>query len=296
MLGEKTLDMIKIAVIGSRGQLGSDLVEVLRQTGKYHLFSLTHSEVECTELDSVKQVLTKLHPEIVVNCAAFVRVDECEDRPEHAFKVNSIGALHVAKVCAEIGALCVYISSDYVFDGKKESFYNEEDVPCPINVYGTSKLAGEYLVSQSYPKWLIVRMASLFGKVGASGKDGNFVETILGKARAGESLRVVNDIRMSPTYTYDAALALERLVWQRATGLFHVTNRGSCTWYEFAQKALELSGMNIRVEPVFSSDYPTRATRPKNSSLKSARLPGDTLRPWEEALSAYLVEKGYISS
>ncbi len=281
--------MIKIAVIGSRGQLGTDLVGVLQRTGKHIVFPLTRSDVECSDLYSVKSVLTSLKPEVVVNCAAFVRVDDCEDNPEEAFMVNSLGSLNVAKVCGEIGSLCAYISTDYVFDGEKNGFYTEEDPPHPINVYGTSKLAGEHLVSQACPRWLVFRTASLFGKIGSRGKGGNFVESILKKARAGEQLMVVNDIRMSPTYAFDAALVVERLISQGATGLFHVANCGSCTWYEFARKALELASISAKIEPVSSSEYPTRAKRPKNSSLRSVNISEDLLGPWEEGLRAYLL-------
>lgn len=285
---------MRIAIIGSTGQLGSDLVKVLQEAGSYQVIPLSHAEIECTKPDSVRTALTRSCPQVVVNCAAFVRVDKCEDKPEEAFLVNALGALHVARSCTELNALCVYISTDYVFDGKKGEPYTEEDRPCPINVYGTSKLAGEYLVSQACPRWLIVRMASLFGKMGARGKGGNFVETILAKARAGEHLRVVNDIRMSPTYTYDAAQVLEGLIRQEATGIFHVTNSGSCTWYEFARKVVDLVGIETTLESAASSEYPTRASRPKNSSLISARLLGSALRSWEEALRDYLIEKAYI--
>jgi dTDP-4-dehydrorhamnose reductase len=285
---------MRAAIIGGTGQLGTDLVEVLRQTGRYQVLALSHSEIECTEPDSVRTVLTKLHPEVVINCAAFVRVDECEDRVEEAFRVNALGAFHVAKICSELNALCVYVSTDYVFDGTKGESYTEDDPPFPINVYGTSKLVGEYLVSQSCPKWFIARMASLFGKAGARGKGGNFVETILAKARSGESLRVVDDISMSPTYTYDAAWGLEQLIRQEVTGLFHVTNDGFCSWYEFARTALKLARIETNLQPVSSSDHSTKARRPRNSSLKSIRIAENPLRSWEEALEAYLVEKGYI--
>lgn len=287
---------MRVAVIGGTGQLGADLVKVLQETGNYQVFPLSHAEVECSNLDSLRLALTNLQPEIIVNCAAFVRVDECEDRPEEAFRVNALGALYVARVSAGFNALCVYISTDYVFDGEKKGPYTEEDTPYPINIYGTSKLAGEYLISQACPRWLIVRMASIFGKMGARGKGGNFVETMLAKAQTGEPVRVVNDIRMSPTYSYDAAQVLERLIRQESTGIFHVTNRGSCTWYDFAREALELAGLTAKLEPVFSSEYPVKARRPRNSSLRSVRLSSDTLRPWEEALRAYLVEKGYIQN
>jgi dTDP-4-dehydrorhamnose reductase len=288
--------MKRVAVLGSSGQLGSDLVTVLEGEG-YEVVSLAHADVECTAPDSVWTAVVGVRPDIVVNCAALVRVDECEDRSQDAFRVNTLGPLFVARACAMLNALCVYISTDYVFDGEKGESYTEEDPPCPINVYGTSKLAGEHLVEQTCPRWLIVRVASLFGKAGSRGKGGNFVETILAKAQSGQPLRVVHDIRMSPTYTHDAARALERLLRHGARGLFHLTNAGSCTWYEFARKALDLSGLDGLLEPISSQDYPYKAPRPRDSSLRSTQLDGfvkECLRPWQEALKAYLVEKGYM--
>ena len=290
---------MRVAVIGSTGQLGTDLLEVLVDAGSYEVFGLSHRELECTDPVSIDKALKAARPDIVVNCAAFVRVDESEERPDDAFRVNSLGALAVARACAEIDALCVYISTDYVFDGGKGSPYTESDASHPINVYGASKLAGEYLVQQASPRWLVARMASLFGKAGSSGKGGNFVETILAKARAGEPLRLVNDIRMSPTYSRDGAQALEILLRQRASGLFHVANAGHCTWYEFASKALEIVGMGNRIEPISSSNYPMKARRPKDSSLESTKLSPflkECLRPWHEALKAYLEETGHLSS
>lgn len=289
--------MMRVALIGSTGQLGSDLVKVLQSEG-YELVSLSHSDIECAEPDGVWRVLAAIRPETVVNCAAFVRVDECEDRPQEAFRVNALGALHVARTCAELNAMCVYISTDYVFDGEKGKPYTEEDSPCPINIYGTSKLAGEHLVRQAGPRRLIVRVASLFGEAGARGKGGNFVETVLACARAGKPLQVVKDIRMSPTYTSDAARALERLLRQGATGVFHLTNAGACTWYEFARKALDLAGLDDILEPVSSQDYPSKACRPRDSSFRTIRLSGianDSPRPWEEALEEYLEQKGYVT-
>ena len=292
--------MKRIAIIGSMGQLGTDLVDVLAQAGSYEVLRLSHREVECTDPVSVEKALkTGRRPDVVVNCAAFVRVDEAENRAEEALRVNSVGALHVARLCAEIEALCVYISTDYVFDGGKNAPYTESDAPRPLNIYGVSKLAGEYFVQQACPRWLVVRMASLFGRAGSSGKGGNFVETILAKAKAGECLKLVDDIRMSPTYTRDAARALEKLLREKALGLFHLANGGSCTWYEFASKALELAGMGNRIEPISSSDYPMKARRPKDSSLESTKLSPflkEHLRPWQEALKAYLAEKGHLSS
>jgi dTDP-4-dehydrorhamnose reductase len=295
----KTFNVMRVAVIGSTGQLGSDLLDVLAEAGNYEVFGLSHREIECTDPVSIEKALQPVRPDVVVNCAAFVRVDESEDRPDDVFRVNSLGALAVARACAGIDALCAYISTDYVFDGEKGSPYTESDAPYPINVYGVSKLAGEYLVQQASPRWLVARMASLFGKAGSSGKGGNFVETVLAKAKAGESLRLVNDIRMSPTYTRDAARVLERLLRRKALGLFHVANAGSCTWYEFACKALEVVGLPNSTEPIPSSNYPMKARRPKDSSLRSTELDlflEECLRPWQEALEAYLAEKGHLSS
>jgi dTDP-4-dehydrorhamnose reductase len=197
-----------------------------------------------------------------------------------------------------LSALCVYISTDYVFDGQKERGYSEEDTPYPVNVYGISKLAGEQLTRQTCADWLIVRVASLFGKSGARGKGGNFIETILSKARAGETLKVVNDIRMSPTYTFDAASALADLLEKRATGIIHLSNDGACTWYELAGKTVDLIGLKTQLTPVSSHDFPSKAKRPKDSTLKSAKISmilDQRMRPWPEALKAYFIEKGYLS-
>ncbi|HEU4340202.1 MAG TPA: dTDP-4-dehydrorhamnose reductase [Candidatus Binatia bacterium] len=290
---------MRVAVIGSAGQLGTDLVGILMRAGDYEVFPFSHRELDCTDFASVEKALKTARPEVVVNCAGYVQVDESEDHPDDAFRVNSLGALNVARSSAGIDAVCVYISTDFVFDGEKGAAYTERDTPGPINVYGVSKLAGEYLVQQTCPRWLITRMASLFGKAGSSGKGGNFVQTILAKAKAGQSLRIVNDVRMSPTYTRDAAQALEGLLRKEASGLFHLVNAGHCTWYEFACKILELAGLTNRVEHIPSSAYPMKARRPKNSSLESTKVDHsltEYLRPWQQALEAYLTEKELLPS
>jgi dTDP-4-dehydrorhamnose reductase len=289
----------RVAVIGSRGQLGSDLVEALRNREVFEVVPLTREQADCTDADAVRRTLLQTRPGIVVNCAAFVRVDDCEDHAKEAFEINALGALYIARACAEIDAMCVYISTDYVFDGAKISAYTESDAPCPINVYGASKLTGEHLVRQAAPRWLVVRMASLFGKTGARGKGGNFVETVIAKAKAREPLRIVDDLRMSPTYSYDAAQAVVQLLQSNATGLLHLTNHGCCTWYEFAAAILAMTGLSAEIEAVSSRSYPAKAARPKNSSLASERLDGILslpLRSWSSALTAYLVEKAYISN
>jgi dTDP-4-dehydrorhamnose reductase len=296
---EENRNVTRVVVIGATGQLGTDLVNVFNEVGDYEVVGLSHREIECTDPASVEERLETVLPDIVINCSAFVRVDESEDRPEETFRINSLGALNVARACVRVDAMCVYVSTDYVFDGEKGSSYTESDCPRPINVYGVSKLAGEFLVRETCARWLIARMASLFGKAGSSGKGGNFVETIVAKAKAGEPMRLVDDIRMSPTYARDAAQALERLVREGSQGLFHLVNAGNCTWYEFASKALAAVGLKHRIEPVSASEYPMRARRPKNSSLESTKLDAalkQYLRPWEAALESYLRERGYLGS
>jgi dTDP-4-dehydrorhamnose reductase len=289
--------MDKVLIFGSAGQLGSELVDVLQKSGSFDVVPLTHEMADCTDAAAVRRAVLQCHPKIVINSAAYVRVDDCEDHATEAFAVNAIGALNIARACAEIDACCVYISTDYVFDGEKNTPYVESDPTNPINVYGASKLAGEHLVRQASQRWLIVRMASLFGKTGARGKGGNFIETILAKARKGEALKIVDDIRMSPTHTRDASKAVKNLLSARVGGIVHLTNRGSCTWYEFAKAALDLCAMNAEVNGVPSTSFAMRARRPRNSVLEGSRANGEAqcfMPTWREALNAYLGEKGHM--
>jgi dTDP-4-dehydrorhamnose reductase len=284
-------------VLGSTGQLGSACVEVFR-AGGFDVTPLSHADVEIADGRSVRRALEHYHPDVTVNCAAYVRVNDAEDHADDAFRVNALGALHVAQACAEFKSVCVYISTDFVFDGTASRPYTEEDVSHPINVYGTSKLAGEFLVQQVCPRWLIARVAGLFGETGSRGKGGNFVDTIVRNGKVGAPIRVVNDVRTSPTYALDAAKTLEWLLSHGETGVFHLANAGSCSWFEFAQRILELVGAPTRPEAITSQEYPSRAPRPKNSSLRSTRLPPEAralLRPWQDALASYCLAKGYTS-
>jgi dTDP-4-dehydrorhamnose reductase len=280
---------VKVAVIGPRGQLGSALCEAFRRRA-VDCVELDHGRVEVTDPQSVLVALRDARPAAVVNTAAFHKVDACEEDPKRAFEVNALGALHVARACREAGARCVYVSTDYVFDGAKAEPYLEEDLPNPLNVYGASKLAGEHLVVQTCPDALVVRVASLFGGLGSRGKGTNFVLTVLERARRGEALRVVDDVRMSPTYAEDAAAAIVELVARGASGVFHVVNKGACSWYELAVRVLELAGLRVPVHPVPQEAYPARARRPRNSALSTAKLEARGLRlpPWEDAVQRYL--------
>ena len=225
----------------------------------------------------------------VVNTAAFHRTDECEEKPELAMAVNALGAYNVAAAARERGATIAFLSSDFVFDGSKSTAYVESDVPRPINAYGVSKLAGEMLVAHENPSNYVARISSVFGAAGSSGKGGNFVETMLAKARRRERIEVVDDIVMAPTYAADAARLLVALLVKRAPfGVYHLANSGECSWRAFADAILEAAGETARAVAVPSSSVPTKAPRPPHSTLASERrsLLGMTARPWREGLAA----------
>ena len=287
---------LKVALIGANGQLGSDIASHFSQSDRYELTALTRADIDITQPEVVQRVLTSQKFDVVINSAAYVRVDDCEQEVKTALDVNAIAALNIARASRDIGALSVYISTDYVFRGDQSEPYSESSQPDPINIYGTSKLTGEYLVRQTTPKSLILRISSVFGKAGASGKGGNFVETIIKKAKAGDPLKVVNDMFMSPTYTYDAARLLDALLQSDTTGIIHGANIGQCSWHEFATQALSLANISHPIEAIPASTFPTKAKRPMNSALVSDRLESITtfkMRPWQEALTAYLTEKSY---
>jgi dTDP-4-dehydrorhamnose reductase len=284
-------ESMKVALIGAKGQLGSDIASHFSQCDRYQLTALTRDDIDITNPEKVQQILTSQKFDVVINSAAYVRVDDCEQEFNTAFNVNAIAALNVARACRELDALCVYISTDYVFRGDRHVPYTESDVPDPINIYGTSKLTGEYLVRQTAKRSLILRISSVFGKAGASGKGGNFVETMLKKAKAGDPIKVVNDIFMSPTYTYDVARLLGELLQTDPTGIIHGANTGSCSWYEFATQVLKIAKIDHPIEAIPASEFPTKATRPMNSALISDRIAQLTtfkMRPWQDAIAAYI--------
>ncbi|MEM2129506.1 MAG: dTDP-4-dehydrorhamnose reductase [Candidatus Bathyarchaeia archaeon] len=284
---------MKVAVIGSTGQLGQDLMKVLSRT--HEVVGLMHRDIEVTDFASV-QKLKELEPNVIVNTAAFHKTDQCEDEPLKTFAVNCIGARNVAAVSKEIGATDVFISTDYVFSGSKIEPYTEDDTPDPINTYGISKLAGELFTKQN-PQHYIFRVASLFGVAGASGKGGNFVETMITKARNNEPISVIDDMWMSPTYTKDAAEAIKKVLEQQLPfGTYHLTNKGQCTWYAFAQEIFKLTGLTPNLKRITTNQLQTKAKRPPFSALKSIKLPHYNIgmRTWQEALRSYLAEKGHI--
>jgi dTDP-4-dehydrorhamnose reductase len=258
---------------------------------------LTRGELDIRDLERVRRALSRVNPEIVINTAAFNRVDDCEDDPETAFSVNAFGARNLARVCAELHCALMHISTDYVFGGEKSVPYTEYDAPNPLSVYGGSKLAGEYFVRNICPKHFIVRTSGLYGAAGSKGKGGNFVETMVRMAGAGKPLRVVDDQVLTPTYTRDLAGKLEELARTEAYGLYHMTNRGQCSWYEFAARIFNILSLEPDFGPTTSKAFGAKARRPAYSVLAATKL-GQLgiadLPPWESALERYLLEKGHL--
>ena len=283
---------MKIAIIGSTGQLGTDLMKVLQD--EHDVIGFTHENLEVSDYDSCLK-LKEHHPDVIVNTAAFHKTDQCEDELVRTFSVNAIGARNVTMISKELGAATVFISTDYVFDGNKKEPYAEDDLTNPINSYGISKLAGELYTKQN-PKHYIARVASLFGKAGASGKGENFIETMMSKAKNREAISVVDDMWMSPTYTKDAADMLKRIMEMKLPfGTYHAANQGYCTWFQFAQEIFRTANLNPALKPIKTHQLQVKAARPKFSALKNAKLSGSGLqmREWRTALHEYLVEKGH---
>ncbi len=284
-----------IAVIGSTGQLGQDLMRVFGEDA----VGFAHQDLDVTDEEGVAAAIRSLEPDWVLNTAAFHRVDDCETNPTLTFAVNAIGALNVARAAAAVGSGVVFYSSDYVFGGQdreRDHPYEEGDDPEPLSVYGTSKVAGEQLVMQANPRHLVVRSAGLYGTA-TSRKGWTFPELMLNKARTDGFVRVVTDQVLSPTFTADLAQKTKELIEHDATGLFHLTNDGECSWFEFAQGALDLAGVEAKMEPIDSGQLSQRARRPPYSALTTTRLEAvglKPLRPWKEALNDYLQTKGVI--
>jgi dTDP-4-dehydrorhamnose reductase len=299
---------MRIVVTGSKGQLGTDLCRVLQDV---EVIPLAHTDIEITDLESVRRVCHRYRPDVIINTVAYVRVDDCEDNRDKAFQVNALGARNIAVIAQELGAKIVQMSTDYVFGGSApansvvasearqspNSGYTEFDPPFPISIYGQSKLAGEDFVRHLCHRYFIVRGSGLFGTAGSSGKGGNFVETIIRLGKERPELRVVNDQIFSPTYTKDLAVKIAQLIATDYYGVFHVTNYGICSWYEFASEIIRLTGLSAKVIPITSDQYPQKAQRPGFSVLDNyhLRLLGlNDIRSWREALKDYLTAKKYI--
>jgi len=270
---------MKVLILGAKGMLGTDMQEAF--TG-YEVFPADADSVDITNRDAVIAKVEDVKPDIVVNCAAYTAVDKSETDEEEATRVNGQGTANVVAGCRLANATLVHISTDYVFDGKNDAGYKEDAKRNPINAYGRSKAAGELAV-EGYEKLFLVRSSWTFGKRG-----NNFVETIRKLATDKKEITVVNDQFGSPTYTKDLAHAVARLVGQPFFGTYHITNEGTCSWYEFAAEIVKIAKLDCNVMPISTKDYGNPTPRPRTSILLNTKLP--PLRPWRMALRAYLTE------
>jgi dTDP-4-dehydrorhamnose reductase len=267
--------------------LGRDLTEVLRSSSQGEVVPWDLGEIDIREETKTVKKIGELRPDVIVNAAALTRVDDCESQTEQAFAVNAEGMKHVALAALRCQAKVVYLSTDYIFDGEKREPYLEDDPPHPLNAYGRSKWKGEEYAQTLLKDWLIVRTQWLYGKHGK-----NFVTSILEQAKEKDELRIVDDQVGSPTYSVDLSKILSTLIQKKAEGVFHATNSGACSWYEFGKAILQLSGLDkVRVFPISSQDTRRPAVRPSYSVLSCQKLTsttGATPRPWIDALRDYL--------
>ncbi len=285
--------MRKIVVLGANGMLGTDLVEACRKAFDSEIRGLVHtpeySDLDIGRLDAAVRVIGSLSPDLVIHTAAYTDVDGCELDPDKAHLINAIGTRNVALACRKAGSALAYISTDYVFSGQGKAPYKEWEPAAPLSVYGISKWQGEKFVQQLCPRHFIIRTAWLYGRNGR-----NFVDTITRLGRERDHLRVVCDQQGSPTYTQDLAGKIVELVDGERYGIYHITNSGSCSWYDFACAIVGYQGMAVKVEPISTDEYPRPARRPAYSVLDNfyLRLEGlKPLRPWQEALQAFLASR-----
>jgi dTDP-4-dehydrorhamnose reductase len=287
----------RILLIGASGQLGTDLRGVLPAAT---LVPLTRADLDITDPHATERVLATHRPAWVINTAAFHRVDDIETKDAaRAFAVNEVSVGHLAQVCARRSARFLHLSTDYVFGGGPPGPYAEDASPAPVSAYGNSKLAGERLVETASPDHLVVRSSGLYGVAGSAGKGGNFVETMLRLANERKTIRVVDDQILTPTYTEDLAKAIAGLIAVNPPGgIYHLTNSGACSWFEFAGHTFKLLNLTPDLRPTTSREFGAPAKRPPNSVLRNTRAAAlglPLLRPWPDALAAYLRAKGHLA-
>jgi len=286
---------LKVALIGSNGQLGTDMLKYFTNKGE-EMIGLTQDDIDVCYTDKCEPVLLKIKPDLIINTAAFHQVDVCEDEGASAFAVNSVGVKNLCNVCLSLDVPLMHFSTDFVFgaDKKRTKPYNEDDCPGPVSLYGISKLAGEYVIKYMLKKYYLIRSSGLYGYAGSFGKGSNFVDMMIKLATGGRKIKVVNDQVLTPTSTKDMTEKLFELIRTGRYGLYHMTNTGECSWYDFAVEIFKLAGITADITPTVSSDYVAKARRPSYSVLdnKNLREAGiKDFRHWKEALKDYIDTK-----
>lgn len=278
----------RILITGADGILGSELKR--RAPGDAELIAWPRAALDVTDRGAVLRGVLQERPDVVVHCAAMTAVDDCETQPDRAYAVNGIGARYVAEACAAADAWLVHLSTDYVFDGEKETAYIENDPTGPLSVYGQSKLWGEQAVRAVAPRHAILRTQWVFGRAGR-----NFVDTMLELAEAGRDLKVVNDQHGCPTYAGHLAAAIYRIIAaDPGPGTYHLSAGGEASWFEFAKEIFRLAGLTPTLRPCGTAEFPRPARRPRRGVLRNYHLEltmGDPMPPWQEGLKEYLGER-----
>ena len=278
---------MNIVVTGVKGQLGYDVVRELNSRGYKNILGIDLQDLDITNEIDVNSFFELNQPEVIVHCAAYTAVDKAEENIESCMNVNVKGTKYLVEQAKKYNAKFIYISTDYIFDGEKNTCYETTDIPNPKSIYGESKYLGE-LETLKYNKHFIVRISWVFGKNGS-----NFVKTMLRLGKEKDIVNVVNDQCGSPTYTFDLSRLLVDFIGTDKYGIYHATNEGCCTWYEFAKEIFRLSNVNVNTLPILTSQYPTKAKRPANSMMSKSSLDENgflRLPNWKDALQRYLEE------
>jgi dTDP-4-dehydrorhamnose reductase len=280
---------MKIAVIGANGQLGSELCEKFEE--KHEVVGLTHSDLEITDIDNVKTIMSGIKPDVIVNTAAYHNVPQCEKHPDISFQINAIGALNLAKTATDIDSVLVHYSTDYVFDGEKKQPYVEKDLTNPLNIYAMTKLNGEILIKNYCTRYFVVRISGIYGKTVCRAKGNNFITTMEKAARERDVVKVVNDEILTPTPVAEIALNTAKLIETEGFGLYHMTCEGECSWFEFAGVIFNELKYKTPLISCTSDEFPSEIKRPsysvlENHKLKSVNL--NNMSHWKDALINYL--------
>ena len=279
---------MKVLVTGANGQLGYDIVKEL-QKQNIECYGATRQDFDIVDFEATKKFITNYMPDAVIHCAAYTAVDKAEDEQGLCYLVNASATENIAEICRKINAKMLYISTDYVFDGTKDGFYEVDDKPNPINVYGKTKLLGEQAVQRILDKYFIVRISWVVVEHG-----NNFIKTMLRLGKERKEISVVADQYGSPTYTADLAPLLVEMIQTEKYGVYHVTNEGVCTWAEFAEEIFKIVGMDVKVKYIATTEYKTMAKRPLNSRLSKKSLVINhfkTLENWQNAVKNYVREE-----
>lgn len=273
-----------IWITGYKGMLGYDLVKILNND--YELILTDKDTTDITNLEEIKEIVKENEIYLIINVAAYTNVDGSESNKQIAYEVNAIGAKNLAIIAKEHDIKLIYISSDYVFNGNKSNPYIENDKTDPINYYGETKLQGEKFIQETMDKYFIIRTQWLYGI-----NNGNFVKTMLKLAENNNEINVVNDQYGSPTFTKDLAIAISQLIKSDKYGLYHVTNSGECSWFEFAKLIFEIANIKIKLNSIVTSQYPTPAKRPKYSVLSNEKWLNEGFKPlrlFKDGLNEYM--------